>query len=734
MAHPRLNGIIQAVTAALILLSWPCWGAPPSTPGARGERLQGDALYFLDEAVVTPSRRREPLWSAPSTVMVISRQAIEERGYRDLVDVLEDLPGFDIQRRIGGQDGGSYVIGRGLWGNNKVQVLMDGIPINPQNGTHLVYGRHLSVEGLDRIEVMYGPSSAIYGADAFAAVVNLITRKPQGERAGGEASLQGAKHDTALGHLLLQKRWGDAGSLQLYFHGYRTTGFDMRREYQGHTIDNGFGVRTPIYSPDLSYDTPEQDYDMRMKLRLRGWEMMVMSWYTRQPNNIQTPYYTGRTQMAKDKAELRTIDGVLRNRAEILPSLSLDSEFFYQFYELDPTSDYGRLTFDNYIYERSRAWRWDERGRYRWGEDSLTAGFMLQRVSAFPYVNTRQPFDRGDRLDHCIVHAIGLPSGRFIPGIVRQEEHYWNYGIYTELDHWFTPRLDLRLGARYDWTTLTHTNSFNPRISLVYRLSPGQKVRLSYGTAYISPSLYYLKKAWADRSMVHLPPGMLGKRLEPEKLQSVELAYSALMGPLSLESSLYYSQARDLILESAGREGGYAVIFPDDTLVRDITAEYPKNMGTLHTYGLDLMAKYRISRLWSLYLYYSYLNDRMRLHGHNFPAAKVSDHKVGGGVTGLLLNGLTCHLRFRWWSGIHTARTNPVYRGRKIKGGLLVDAALRWANLGLDGLDLVVTAHNLMNVEYFTAGSQSEDPRFGASLPKVPQEPRELLIGLEYRF
>ncbi len=728
MDLPRLIlGRSPAIFAVLLLTLLTC-------PAQGQTRLQGDDLYFLDESVVTPSRREEPLWSAPSTVVVVSHQAIAERGYRDLVDVLEDLPGFDIQRRIGGQDGGSYVIGRGLWGNNKVQVLMDGVPINPQNGTHLVYGGHLSVDGLDRIEVMYGPSSAIYGADAFAAVINLITQEPRGKGLTGEGSLQGGKDDTVLGHLLVQHPIGENGSFHLYFHGYRTNGFDMRREYQEHTIDNGFGVRTPIYAPDLPYDTPEQDYDMRLRLRLGGWEMMLMSWYTRQPNNIQTPYYTGRSQMAKDKAELRTIDGVIRNEASLFPNLSLTSELFWQFYELDPTSDYGRLTFDNYIYERSRSLRWEERGQYRWHEDSLTAGFMVQRVSAFPYVNTREPFDRGDRLDKCLVEAIGFPSGEFKEGLSRKEQDYWNYGLYAELDHWFTSDLDLRVGLRYDWTTLTHTNSFNPRISLIYRMGANRRLRLSYGTAYIAPSLYYLQKAWAGRSIVHVPPELLGEDLESEKLQSVELAYSALHGPFSLDASIYYSQARDLIVESSGRAPGFSLILPDGSINRNIVAEYPKNMGTQDIFGVDFLGKWRLSSLWSVYLYYSYIYDRMRLQGKEFAMPKVSDHKIGGGITGLLWNNLTCHLQFRWWSGIHTARTNPVYQGRKLKGGLVFDASLRWTNVGRVGLDLVVTAENLLNTEYFTAGSQSEDPRFGASLPKIPQEPRRLLAGIEYHF
>ena len=699
-----------------------------------GKATDGDSFYFLDTSVVTPSRYAEPLLSASSTVMVISHQAIRERGYRDLVDVLEDLPGFDIQRRIGGQDGGSYVIGRGLWGNNKIQVLMDGVPINPQNGTHLVYGRHISVDGLERIEVMYGPGSAVYGANAFAGVINLITRSPKSGKVSGEARLQGGKHDTVLGHLLLEKRFGDRGDAHLYFNGYRSTGFDMRREYQEYTIDNGFGVETPIYNPDMPYETPEQDYDMRFKAHLGGWELMLMYWYTRQPNNIQTPYYTGRTQMEKDKAELRTFDGVLRNTLDLGGRFTLESEWLWQFYELDPTSDYGRLTFDNYVYERSRSFRWEERGRYSLGEDVVTGGVSVQRVSAFPYINTREPFDRGDEVEKCIVDAIGFPSGLVVSGVKREEEDYWNYGIYGEFFHWFAKDLNLRVGVRYDWTTLTSTSSLNPRISLTYLLDPRQRIRLSYGTAYISPSLYFLKKAWVGSTIVHLPPDLLGEDLESEKVQSWELAYSLTSERFVIDISAYYNYVRDLIIESAGREEGFSVYFENGSEARDVVAEFPKNAGSQTSVGVDVMAKYRFSRLWSFYLYYSYVNDRIDLAGGEFDAPKVSNHKAGGGITGLLLGGLTCHLRFRWWSGINTTPMNPLYEGGRIKGYMVLDAALRWSNLFTRGLDLVVTINNLLNTEYFTAGSQSEDHRAGASLPKIPQEPREVLLGLEYRF
>ena len=739
MGMPRVSSkrtffprhLLCIVLWAASLASWSaCSDARPLGP-------EPESLLFLpEETVTTASRYLQPSSEAPGTVMVISEQIIRERGYRDLVDVLKDIPGFDVWNHIGGQAGGSYVIARGLWGNNKVQVLKDGIPLNPASGTHLVYGRHISVQGLKRIEILYGPSSAVYGRDAFAAVINLMTKDVDTDRQL-EIQAQAGNNDSLAGYLLLGCRDTKRNAyVQAYGHGYRSSGFDLRKEYQSYRIDDGHGNLTPFYRLDRPFEAPEQDVDLTFKASAGPWKLEGLWFRTRQPNNIQTPYYSGRSQGAKDKAEIETWDLSLNHKGHLTDRMDLKTTVGWQVYELDPTSDYGRYTYDNYIHERSNAWRIEEELVMRDTlAGDLVAGLKIERISAFPYINSRSPFDRGDVYDEFPVSAVRTPGGTLVEIRPIEKFAYWTYGIYGQASRHIFSRLSASIGARYDLNTFSHRNSFTPRAALILHISRSQHLKLSYATAYISPSPYYTYKAWADEdaAYAHLPAFYFGRELEQEKLQSLELSYSAVAGRASLNASAYASRARNMIQEGLTTIPGVTLYYRDGSTVPGAVVEIPGNSGTQDSIGMDVLGRVRIYCNWSSYLCYSYLDARIREGRLHYRAPKVSMHKVGFGLTGVLFNHLGIHLRGRWWSGIYTMPANPLYRGRKLKGHLVLDANIRWLRI-FPSTDLSITINNLLDDRYFTAGNESENHSCGASLPMVPQDPRQILVGLTYRF
>ncbi|MCX7716410.1 MAG: TonB-dependent receptor plug domain-containing protein [Endomicrobia bacterium] len=135
-----------------------------------------DLLFSEEILIVSASKFEEKLMDAPATVIVITEQQIEERGYQDLKDVLLDISGLDVTPNVGGENGGWQVLMRGIFGNNKIQVLLNGIRLNPASGDRFVWGNNIPLGNIKRIEIIYGPASALYGADAFAGIINLITK------------------------------------------------------------------------------------------------------------------------------------------------------------------------------------------------------------------------------------------------------------------------------------------------------------------------------------------------------------------------------------------------------------------------------------------------------------------------------------------------------------------------------------------------------------------------------
>src|SRR5205807_878811 len=104
------------------------------------------------------------------------REEIRQRGYAFLKDVLRDLPGMETSEYYFTEIGTQVPV-RGVLGNNKIIVLINGMRVNPPGGEAMMLRSDISVRDAEQVEVVYGPGSTLYGQDAISAVINIITRK-----------------------------------------------------------------------------------------------------------------------------------------------------------------------------------------------------------------------------------------------------------------------------------------------------------------------------------------------------------------------------------------------------------------------------------------------------------------------------------------------------------------------------------------------------------------------------
>jgi iron complex outermembrane receptor protein len=144
---------------------------------------------IVNSPVVTASKRRESATEAPAWVLVISAKDIRDRGYTELSQVLSDLPGMDVIRPDGEYYFRNYVRGYRSIHAEPYLVLRDGVVLN-----HLFYrhGEVLStfpLTDIDHIEVVYGPASAIYGANAAMGLINIITKSGKEEQEQGRTGV-----------------------------------------------------------------------------------------------------------------------------------------------------------------------------------------------------------------------------------------------------------------------------------------------------------------------------------------------------------------------------------------------------------------------------------------------------------------------------------------------------------------------------------------------------------------
>ncbi|HEX2211414.1 MAG TPA: TonB-dependent receptor, partial [Longimicrobium sp.] len=135
----------------------------------------------METVVATASRRLQTLGEAPVATEVVDRARIEASGATDLAGVLALVPGVEVQ---GGHPVGTGVYLQGL-GSERVLVMVDGEPVVGRIAGEIDLTR-LPVADVERVEVVKGPQSTLYGSEAMGGVINLITRAPEpGAPAGG---------------------------------------------------------------------------------------------------------------------------------------------------------------------------------------------------------------------------------------------------------------------------------------------------------------------------------------------------------------------------------------------------------------------------------------------------------------------------------------------------------------------------------------------------------------------
>jgi vitamin B12 transporter len=148
----------------------------------------------LETIVVTATRVPTPLSEVASSITLITAADIEARQERTLPDVLKDVPGLNLVQS-GGPGSQTSVFMRGT-NSNHVKVLVDGIDVSdPSNANaSFDFGQFLT-QDIERVEVLRGPQSGLYGSDAIGGVINIITKSGNGP-AALQAALEGGSFDT----------------------------------------------------------------------------------------------------------------------------------------------------------------------------------------------------------------------------------------------------------------------------------------------------------------------------------------------------------------------------------------------------------------------------------------------------------------------------------------------------------------------------------------------------------
>jgi vitamin B12 transporter len=234
------RSIVVAVVVGIGLAAGPAPAQEARPAEPRPEEARPEPPRPVEPVVVTATKVETPLERLGAAVSIVTDEEVRTYHYQTVEDALRHVPGVEIQR-AGSLGKTTSIRIRGA-GPQQVQVLVDGMRVkSPTLGQADL--AELPLDAVERIEVVRGPQSTLYGADAIGGVVNIITRKGRG-RPSASLDLEGGSHDT------FRQRVGVQGAQGGFNYNVSASHYDTA----GH-LDNDDASQTAV-GARLGYDFP----------------------------------------------------------------------------------------------------------------------------------------------------------------------------------------------------------------------------------------------------------------------------------------------------------------------------------------------------------------------------------------------------------------------------------------------------------------------------------------------
>jgi vitamin B12 transporter len=516
-----------------------------------------------ENVVVTATRVASPVDNIPAGVTIIDRKTIEQRGYTTLVDALEAVPGLRVAQS-GGPGSQASVFIRGT-NSNHVLVLIDGVPANDPSdpGGAFNFGVD-SLADVERIEIIRGPMSSLYGSGALGGVINVITRHGKGAPhghltlAGGSPRQLLAQADVSGGF----GAWDYSGNLQ----GLSQRGFDQtpQREIPVYTGEVD-GDRSKLAQLELGL-TPAADTRLSVLLRARdakyGYdEQSALAVDAGNATGYDASLY-GRLGLTS-----KLFDGIWETSA-YLTRIQTDRRYTITATPLDPDDDTG----DSRYHGRRTDGQWNNTVHLPdtpfAAASALTFGAEIISDDANTKINTTSIY------------------GPYISSVRAHDDAQSGYaGAQTTL----FGRLSLTGQLREDATTIAG-DAFTWRAGSVLDLPEIQShIKASYGTGFRAPALY-------DRYGIDSYGFVGNPNLRPEFSQGFEGGITTdLPNGLAVSATYFNNRIHDLI------ETVYAA---------DYLSSTPVNIDRARTQGLETTLAWRAGPWLQADLAYTYTDAR----------------------------------------------------------------------------------------------------------------------------
>lgn len=506
--------------------------------------------------VITASKVAQKISDAPGTVIVITKKQIKERGYVNLQDLLEDLPSVDVHKWI--EEYYNMITFRGNVEQEKFIIMRDSQRVSSPTGERIPINENFPLFNVKQVEIVFGPASALYGADAFTGIINIITENAE-EVDGVVISSSAGSFDHYNNYLKFGKRLTKNIDLVFGGHYHSADNADLSKyysEFKGTDLIVSGSTYLSAANRE-AFTVPTKSYSAYVKLDVYDhFTLGFNQSYLNHPSGIgasRSMALLGKDQ--KWETLIRNYYGEYNfDEGE---KISGKSTISYLTYEVLPESKYRNVFTnfgDGYKYARSNKFMLEQQLNYQFSErHNLTGGVSWENFYSLPKTaDLSKPFDPN------------LPAssqGYFYQGTNNTlplkifELNYDNIAGYIQAQSQWTDAISSTVGVRFDHNS-RYGNTVNPRGGVIIKPSEKTTLEAFYGEAYLAPSPYLAyshygtfsgtKNAKGEyvSSFFHLP----NPDLEPQKTRSPEVNLTHMFTPdFTVILTGYYSWIDNMI-------------------------------------------------------------------------------------------------------------------------------------------------------------------------------------------
>ena len=711
----------------------------PVTVGA-GQLVRVDlelpVLEFEESVVVTATQTERAVTEVAASVTILDAETIEASPARNIQDLLRRTPGIDFVERSGmAARSNSMLVVRGVPGTKRALFMVDGLPANDLGTGTLAELNLVQVQSVEQIEVVRGPFSSLYGANAFAGAINAITR----QGAGPPTADFFASGGNSGYHQFGGSTRGESGPVAYSFTA------DRRRIDNVYNRDSRLSGSREIPVQNVGYE------DVRLSGRLDfapadAWTVTLLPRISRYTSGLDV---TGRLPVAVDENRTGTsvnFGGILRHRgagplsAQLKVSQrDLRSHIFQENYTRTPTRQTTIVGLPGSGLTESV-----ERGAHPFAaltdrNTAIQSTLVEPQLTWTPSLSHSVVFgatyihDRGHFGDSVIVdrtnllgsdadlaaEAMGLqadllaagavnpfvsivrdpPLGDVFPLSAGSRELFHVAAAYVQ-DEWdVADRVRLVPGLRFDYHSRFGTVA-SPKVALLYSITPSTRVRTSAGRAFRAPSLSEL---FGNVVFHGTTPGFPNPDLRPEYIISFDGGIQhEVSRAFRTEMNVFHNDMTDLVQLIAAADRSHF-----DWV----------NVAEARSTGVELVANGQAADWLDYYANYTYTDSEDLATGNLL--SRVPRHKVNLGLeVGAWLGSwrLTGSLDQRWVDErFQTSRGRPVWLEEYVRTdfGLYVRPN--------DDLRVGVQVLNLMDAYYDeTLGSPTAARMYSVSLAVTP--------------